>query len=531
MSLAEYSRQNLARAFGWMLTSTPNRSLKREQSADLLAAALLLLLCVAFYLPKLAAPISAQDEGILLAYPDLILRGYLPYRDFAALYTPGSLYLVSLAFGLFGESLLVERAVGLLYWWALACSLYFIGLSVSRLTGYAAALATVIGLIFFPAGAYAMTAALALALGALLAAYRSYASGEPAAQRRLSLLAGASAGGALWFRHDVGVLVSAALFFMFLTGPRFRLARFFGGVFLVGVPLLAYLGTVGLDVSFESLVLDVLRNGPGRKLPLVISPALLALFALVAATVAAAVYGHIRKFAHSERVLMRGAAILAAGLLPSVLQRADGWHIIYVAGPVLGLAIVCAGLVLKAGRPGTATLRLSVTGSVCVMLALVVLSSFSAMRVKHTVPIVSGDRLIHFSAQPTARDLQRTVDELNRVAQPGWRIFIGPNDLRYTNYNDSFLYFLLPQLAPSSRFIELNPGVANRTGSGLAEQIASADVVVLNSSYDNWREPNASSVPGPDAANRVVAERYCEHRRLGHWRILLRCQSTEGNDG
>lgn len=508
-----------------MLTATPNRSLQRAQSADLLAVALLFLLCAAFYLPKMAGPISAQDEGILLSYPALILQGYVPYRDFAALYTPGSLYLVSLAFSVFGESVLVERAVGLGYWWGMAVALYFLGLSVSRLTGYLAALAVVIGLLFFPAGAYAMIGALALALAALLAAFRSYGAREPAVQRRLAMLAGAGAGAAMWFRHDVGVLASAALFFMFLTGPRFRLKKFFLGALLLAAPLLAYLSAVGLEVSFGSLVVDVLRNGPGRKLPLVFTPSLVALFVVVALTVIAAVIGQRRNFPDGERVLMRGAAILALGLLPSVLQRADGWHIIYVASPVLGLAITALGLVLSKVNPRFASLRLSVTGAMSLMLALLVLCGFSAARVKETVPVVSRERLIHFSAHPAAGDLQRTVDELNRVAQPGWRMFVGPNDLRYTNYNDSYFYFLLPQLAPSSRFIELNPGVANREGSGLAEQVARSDVIVLNSSYDNWREPNASSVPGAGAANTVVEQQFCEHRRFGRWRILLRCAS------
>ena len=73
-----------------MLTAAPSRRLRQTQSADLIAVGLLLLVCLAFYLPRLAGPISAQDEGILLAYPDLILKGATPYRDFAALYTPGS---------------------------------------------------------------------------------------------------------------------------------------------------------------------------------------------------------------------------------------------------------------------------------------------------------------------------------------------------------------------------------------------------------------------------------------------------------
>ncbi|HEY1043029.1 MAG TPA: hypothetical protein VGE60_04125 [Telluria sp.] len=511
-----------------MLTEAPSRRLRRTQSADLLALALLLLVCLAFYLPRLQGPISVQDEGILLAYPDLILKGALPYRDFAALYTPGSLYLVSLAFALFGESIVVERAVGLLYWYAMAAVLYFIGRPVSRLTGWLSACAVVIGLVFFPPGAYAMIGALALALAALLAAARSYSAQDHAVRRGLALLAGALASVVTWFRHDVGLLVTIALFCMFLTGPGFRLRHFIAGACLFAVPLLAYLSAAGFASSFESLVLDVLRNGPGRRLPVEVSVSLLALFALVALALANAVVAWFRNFADDEKVLLRGTVVLALGLMPSVLQRADGWHIIYVACPVLGLTVAGSAMVLRNINPRVGSLRLSLTGGLCMALGLAALAVYSVLRVKDTVPVVSGERFIYLARHAGVGELQAMVDEVNRIARPGQRLFVGPNDLRYTNYNDSYLYFLLPRLAPATRYLEMNPGVANREGSGLAGQLASADLVILNRSYDNWREQNASSIAGSNAASRMMESRFCEHRSFGQWRILLRCAPRAG---
>lgn len=523
MSLADYSMRGLGRALGWLLAETPSQRRRQTQSADLPAVALLLLVCCAFYLPRMAGPISTQDEGILLTYPDLILNGALPYRDFAALYTPGGLYLVAAAFALFGESVLVERAVGLLYWCAMAAALYYIGRPVSRLTGWLAACAVVIGLVFFPPGAYAMIGALALALAALLAADRSYRAHGQAAQGRLAMWAGVIAGAATWFRHDVGLFTFIALGCMFLTGPRFRLGRFVLGGCVAGVPLLAYLFAVGVEASFGSLVLDVLRNGPGRQLPLQASPSLLALFAVVALVVANAVIAHVRRLPEADRVLLRGAALLALGLMPSVLQRADGWHIIYVAGPVLGLALAGSAMVVQATWPRIGTLRLSPTGALCMALALSALAAYSVARGKPTKPVLSGERFVYLVDHASVGELQAMLDEVNRTAQPGQLLFVGPNDLRFTNYNDSYLYFLLPQLAPATRYVEMNPGVANRAGSGMAEQLAGADLLILNSSYDNWREPNASSVAGADPANATVASQFCEHRRFGRWRILLRC--------
>lgn len=490
--------------------------------ADAAAAAFLLLVCLAFFLARLTWPVSAQDEGILLAYPALVLDGALPYRDFAALYTPGGTYLVALAFALFGESMLVERAVGLFYWWVMACMLYLLGAGVSRLTGFAASCAVLVGLVFFPMGAYAVTGALALALGALLAAYRSLGTGNELAQQRLAVMAGMAAAAALWLRHDVGALVSVALLIMLIRLPRTRLLRCVLGGCVLAVPLLALLWAAGPALAFESLVLDVLRNGPGRKLPIVPSPSLLALFFVVAWVAGAAVLAHVRRFQPADRALARGAAVLALGLLPSVLQRADGWHIIYVAGPVFGLAVVLGGLVSKNLQPRAAPLRLPMFGLTCVALALASAWAYSALRVKDAVRIVSGERWVYLAKHPSTLDLQRMVDEVNRIGRPDARLFVGPNDLRYTNYNDSYLYFLFPQFVPATRYIEMNPGVANREGAGLAEQLETADVAILNRSYDQWREANASSVPGAGAANDVMKLKFCEYRSFGRWRMLLR---------
>lgn len=59
----------------------------------------------------------------------------------------------------------------------------------------------------------------------------------------------------------------------------------------------------------------------------------------------------------------------------------------------------------------------------------------------------------------------------------------------------------------------------------MADHLATSDLVILNTSYDNWREPNASSIAGSAQANRVLENQFCEHRSFGRWRILLRCDA------
>jgi hypothetical protein len=95
------------------------------------------------------------------------------------------------------------------------------------------------------------------------------------------------------------------------------------------------------------------------------------------------------------------------------------------------------------------------------------------------------------------------------VSRPGDRLFVGPGDLRKTPYSDAFLYYLLPQLPPATRYIEMDPGVADAADSGLDDDLASADVVVLSHVWDVWREPNDSRKVGSDKPVHVLEDDFC----------------------
>jgi hypothetical protein len=59
-------------------------------------------------------PGSAMEEGFVLVFPDRLLHGDLPNRDFLNLYGPGSIWVLALVDKLFGLTVFVERTVGLL---------------------------------------------------------------------------------------------------------------------------------------------------------------------------------------------------------------------------------------------------------------------------------------------------------------------------------------------------------------------------------------------------------------------------------
>lgn len=117
---------------------------------------------------------------------------------------------------------------------------------------------------------------------------------------------------------------------------------------------------------------------------------------------------------------------------------------------------------------------------------------------------------------------------MNRVSPPGDKVFVGPSDLRLAIANDTFLYYLRPKLIPASRYLEMNPGCANRPGSGLAEQIAKADWIILDTGFDYAMEPSTARIPGPSAPNDVVQNHFCKLSQHDPW-VLLRCCERTGS--
>src|SRR3979411_682058 len=76
---------------------------------------LLAALVVVALWPAFQSPGMPMDEGIALVYPEMFLKGHLPYRDFETIYGPGNLAILSTAYSIFGTNIFVERAVGLIY--------------------------------------------------------------------------------------------------------------------------------------------------------------------------------------------------------------------------------------------------------------------------------------------------------------------------------------------------------------------------------------------------------------------------------
>jgi hypothetical protein len=148
---------------------------------------------------------------------------------------------------------------------------------------------------------------------------------------------------------------------------------------------------------------------------------------------------------------------------------------------------------------------------------------------RQTVFVGRGDRLVPLGIDE-AEDLATFLRAIESDVRSGRRLVVGPADLARAVNGVPMLYFLLPELEPATYFLEISPGSANREGTRLAQDLASADLVILTDRYSGWKEPNASRFAGDVDPMRVLRSRFCPTVRFGEWTLLKRCTDLRQED-
>jgi hypothetical protein len=124
-------------------------------------------------------------------------------------------------------------------------------------------------------------------------------------------------------------------------------------------------------------------------------------------------------------------------------------------------------------------------------------------------------RTFTYGRKDVADAARHMLDDIEAHTKPGDKLIVGTGDLRKTPYSEAFFYFLLPQLEPGTKYIEMDPGMANADDSGLADELRHSDVVILSTLYDNWSEENTSRDFGSNEPNEVLDEDYCLFKKYG----------------
>jgi hypothetical protein len=500
------------------------------------------------------APGAPMEEGFMLAFPEYVLEGLVPNKDFLHLYGPGGLWVLAAVYKVFGVALEAERAVGYLQQLGIAFGVFVAirpwGRWVAATGGAVAAMIILppIGLV-----ALAWVGAVALGLWSLNAAFRAR-----------TMLAGILAGFALLYRPDLVLAVGASGLVLFLGMKALERKRYLIGAAIGVSPYLVHLAMAGVGNAFEGMFLDpVFELRGGRRLPLppswdhfdgflqragllaeppwpfptIGSPAQLSLWLLlmVAANVVLFLAGRKVVKATGDRRLM-ALALFSAGLLPQALQRADSTHLAWVSCIPFGL-LPAALYVLLRDRPW----RSWVAALAPALVLLVVVPDFTwrsysdyvgqTFGINRTSGVMrNGDRIFYYGRPDAVVAVNQLLPVVEANTEPGDTLFVGTGDLRKTAYSEAFLYYLLPDLDPATQYIEMDPGVANAEDSGLADEVRNADVLILSSIRDDWNEPNDSEVFGPDEPNQVVEEEFCLLESFGDglfgrglYEVYLRC--------
>lgn len=486
----------------------------------------------------------------MLVFPERLLAGDLPNRDFLHLYGPGSLWVLAGVYWVFGTSLGSQRAVGYLQHLGVVCGAW----SLLRPWGpwVSAAGGAIAAVVIIPAtglSALAWIGAVALGLWSVRAGVEALEADVGTRRRtRMSWAAGLLGGFALLYRLDL-VLAMAASLGVVLWHLRGKDRRRLLIASAVGVsPYLVHLLTAGPANVVRGMVIEpVFALRGGRALPLPPNlhdfdgflqragtldeppwpfpappgPVQLSLWLLVLAGGGGLLLLAGRRCARDGRPRLLVMAAFAVGLFPQALQRADSTHLAWVS--CVTLAFIPAAVVelwpaLRSPERSRARTAASLAAPAACLVALMphfTLRTYAeatgqTFGFRHNAASMTYEGRVFRYARPDAvAAVNALLPVVDALTDPGDRLFVGPGDLRVTPYSEAYLYYLLPDLRPATRYIEMDPGVANATDSGLADELRRADVAILSSIRDDWNEPNDSVLDGPNEPNEVLAEDFC----------------------
>ena len=519
---------------------------------------------------------SSMEEGFMLVFPERMLAGDVPNVDFLHLYGPGSLHLLMGWYRLFGTTLGAERTFGLLQHLGIVFGVF----ALCRAWGHrlaTVAAVTVTLLIITPIGlsALAWEGAVALAVWTVVFGVRAL---HVADRERVSAFAaaGALAGLALSFRPDLVIALGLALGVVLWRSGLQAWRPILGGAVVGAVPMWIHLAVAGIGPSWRGMFTDPVTDlRPGRELPRPPSfgkvdgalqavvegpadapwwrfPALAAnhqlffwfwLVVIAAIGVCATTVVVVRRHGSTPaRTALLVGSILGLGMLPQALQRPDSTHLAW--GSCVSFALAPALIVELAAlrRPSSTAIRRDIVAGAVMVVTFFVICPFYTYRSYLLYSRISvgdkaggfevhrDDRRFYFGNEALQRASQAAIDELDRSGVPGERLLVGPADLSRTIYSDVVFYFMFPELVPATYYIEMDPGLADREGSSLADDVASADWVLLTNFWTGWYEPNASTDFGSDAPNQVVADQFCLVGNYEDALVLLyrRCEQGDG---
>jgi hypothetical protein len=512
-----------------------------------------------------------MEEGFMLVFPERVLHGALPNRDFLHLYGPGSLWALAATYKIFGVRLYVERMFGFAQQMAIVAGVYLAARPWGRTAAlFCAAASTII--IMPPIGltALAWVGAVGLGLLGLDAGLAATREPEERRRRRLLITAGLLAGFALLFRLDLIVAVGLSGWVVWRAirrGERHVMVW----SFVAGLsPYAVHLATAGPGHVVRGMILDpIIYLRGGRRLSIPPPPSHLEgwlqkagelrkirwpiptltsaeqltvwFFVLLLAVLALVLTGWWLRHRDPESNYGRtmfALGLFSFGMVPQALQRTDSTHFAWVSCVPLALLPI-AMIEWSRSRPRLSgwspRTRAAVAGALVVGLLVFLIPRYTTQQFtdyvaqtfgyhRQAYKIQRGPRIFYYGKKQVAEALPPMMRDLGHYSRKGDTLLVGTSDLRKTPYSDAFIYYLFPELKPATYYIEMDPGVANAKNSRLAGEVRKADFLVLSSVWNDWVEPNDSRKFGPNLPNEIVKRDFCKLGSYnGQYALYERC--------
>jgi hypothetical protein len=464
--------------------------------------------------PRLFDELLTPDESMLIVYPDRILSGQWPNRDFFNnAYGPGQFWLLAGAFKVFGTSVVTERLTGWLLHCAIAFGVVRIAWPRGRFVAGIAGCTSAFILAFLGLPAFAWLGALSLAVWSI-----GVLTGRGA--RGAFVVAGLMVALVFLFRPDLGpaaVICQVPL----LWRSRFKLFWVLG-LGLGAVPMVVHLTLAGPEF------LDNVRFIMGRtSTGVAMAPDTSALPRVAAPLLVVSVLALVWKAVRKRDPVLSAVTALSILLLPQAFQRLDLTHIAYVGCFIwpMWFTFVFIGSPAARGlihRYGAEWLRRCLSVTAVILLGTTIIMVGSTWR--QTFWLTHLDRSMPLRDPRAVQEHQALIAALNARVPRGEPIFVGAVDMSVLNYSPMYLYYLLPEYRPAGYYLEL-PGGFGDVGKALSKDIRGAGALLLSDAPELQRSQYRSGWRGPADADNAVAKHFCQVGRYGHILLYTRCGS------
>ncbi|NNN20819.1 MAG: hypothetical protein HKL80_02290 [Acidimicrobiales bacterium] len=506
---------------------------------------------------------AAQEEGEILSEAYLASHGLMMYRDFNNMYGPLGIWDVAFIFKLFGSSIYVERAIGAIYEITTIIAAFRIGAIKSTVFGVAASIPF---LLFFVSGAdgglYAWPwyLALSLSLWAIFCLHKNLAVKDGAI--KWGIIGAVLISLAILTRFDFAIaLIPIAVIYLIPLNKGKRLSAFLG-LLLAPVGYLIQAILSGFSATFYYLFVNPQHELSGNYLPLppptgelaayfdresttihrvtwsFPSPSLALQLNLIfwAGIVffglgLAVIILRVLKDRDKKPYVLIAIMVFELGTAPASLQRPDSSHLMQFF-LTAALFVVLGAAYIADGRSLFTLLKLAAGICSLVLMCFLIpaytiaptIYSYQASVDSNefrTYEVTNLGHQFFFGDVVSQEYANETLKFVDSIASKNSSLVVAITNLQLSPYNDSYLYYMLPQLYPGTKYLIFYPDISLNDGKKFASELAKANILILSSKYWNWVEPNSSVTPGSLEPGKVVSSKYCQVAQFHYFEVLV----------